>query len=66
MASNIPRAFRGTSQGCWEGCWLADCFLLVETLVAVHSLSHARLFVTPWTAAYQASPSPEFAETHVH
>ena len=26
-------------------------------LVAVHSLSHVKLFVTPWTAAHQASPS---------
>ena len=34
------------------------------------SLSHVRLFATPWTAACQASlspsPSPELAQTHVH
>ena len=38
--------------------------------VIVQSLSHALLFVTPWTAAHQASPVlhylPEFAQTHVH
>ena len=33
----------------------------------VESLSRVRLFVTPWTAACQASLSfPEFAQTHVH
>ena len=42
---------------------------LVTNLINVHatspkenseSLSHVRLFVTPWTAAYQAPPSMEF------
>ena len=28
--------------------------------VKVKSLSHVRLFVTPWTAAYQAPPSMDF------
>ena len=36
----------------------------------VQSLNHVRLFVTPWTAALQASlsitKSPELAQTHVH
>ena len=33
---------------------------------SVHSLSHAWLFLTPWTAAHQASLSiPEFIQTHV-
>ena len=27
----------------------------------VKSLSHVRLFVTPWTVAYQAPPSMEFS-----
>ena len=29
--------------------------------VKVKSLSHVQLFVTPWTAAYQASPSIGFS-----
>ena len=29
--------------------------------VKVKSLSHIRLFVTPWTVAHQASPSMEFS-----
>ena len=29
--------------------------------VKVKSLSHVRLFATPWTAAYQAPPSMEFS-----
>ena len=36
---------------------------------SVQSLSHVRLFATPWTAAHQASlslPSPGAAQTHVH
>ena len=37
---------------------------------SVQSLSHVRLFATPWTAAHQASLSitqlPEFTQTHVH
>ena len=37
--------------------------------IVVQSLSHVRLFVTPWTAARQASLSftiSQFAETRVH
>ena len=45
--------------------------LLVKYLVSsVQSLSHVRLFVTPWIAAHQPSLShhrvPEFTQTHVH
>ena len=29
--------------------------------INVKSLSHVRLFVTPWTVAYQAPPSMEFS-----
>ena len=29
--------------------------------VKVKSLSHVRLFATPWTVAYQAPPSMEFS-----
>ena len=38
-------------------------------IVAVQLLSHVQLFVTPWTAAHQASLSStvlEFAQTHVY
>ena len=38
-------------------------------LLSVQSLSHVRLFVTPWAAAHQASLSfniSQFAQTHVH
>ena len=38
-------------------------------VVVVQSLSHAQVFVTPWTAALQSFLSfavPEFAQTHVH
>ena len=33
----------------------------VRTYVKVKSLSHVRLFATPWTVAYQASQSMEFS-----
>ena len=43
---------------------------LVFAVVAVQSLSHIQLFMTPWTVAFQASLSlthlPEFGQIHVH
>ena len=33
---------------------------------SVQSLSHVQLFATPWTAAHQASQTPELAQTDVH
>ena len=38
------------------------------TKVVVQLLSHVLIFVTPWTAARQASLPylPEFAQTHVY
>ena len=33
--------------------------------VKVKSLSHVRLFVTPWTVAYQAPPSMRFFQARV-
>ena len=37
---------------------LIPCYLSVVTLtLTLKSLSHVRLFVTPWTIAYQAPPS---------
>ena len=42
--------------------WVAICFSNAwKWKVKVKSLSHVRLFVTPWTAAYQAPPSMGFS-----
>ena len=35
--------------------------MCAQSLVKVKSLSHAQLFVTPWTVAYQAPPSMGFS-----
>ena len=52
--------------GCWEGCRRGEQALILFRLCyrerhqqfsSIHSLSHVRLFVTPWTAARQASLS---------
>ena len=32
-----------------------------QTIYKCYSLSHAQLFATPWTAAYQAPPSMRFS-----
>ena len=52
IASILPSAF-----------WIAH-----SQFSSVQSLSHVGLFVTPWTAACQASHHqlPEFTQTHVH
>ena len=46
------------------------CNLITSWLSSVQSLSHVQLFVTPWTAAREASlihhQLPEFTQTHVH
>ena len=45
-------------------------FVCTVVVVIVQSLSHIRLFVTPWTAACQASfvlhHLPELTQTHIH
>ena len=42
--------------------FLANLLFLLQTVkVKVKSLSHVLLFVTPWTAAYQASQSMGFS-----
>ena len=57
---------------CWHVCFSATCELcpIYLFVVVVQLLNHVRLFVTPWTAECQPSPSftnlPEFAEIHVH
>ena len=39
---------------------------LEKSEVKVKSLSHVRLFATPWTVAYQASPSMGFSRQEYH
>ena len=52
-----PWDSRGKNTG--VGChFLLQC---VKVKVKVKSLSHARFFATPWTAAYQAPPSMGFS-----
>ena len=50
--------------------WLILIEFFLIGIVVVQSLSHVRLFQTPWAAAYQAYLSfkhlLEFAQTHVH
>ena len=41
--------------------WVAISFSKRNYRKKVKSLSHIRLFVTPWTVAYQAPPSMEFS-----
>ena len=40
-------------------------YFIINFIVAVESLSHVRLFATPWTAC-QASCFLGFAQIHVH
>ena len=51
-------------------CFKKTSLWFVVFFSSVQSLSHVRLFVTPWIAARQASlsinNSPEFTQTHVH
>ena len=44
---------------CNTSCYLVlfDCWIIFQVAVIVQLLSHVRLFVTPWTAACQASLS---------
>ena len=46
------------------------CNLITSWFSSVQSLSHVQLFVTPWTAAREASlihhQLPEFTQTHVY
>ena len=42
--------------------WTSQVVLVVKILtLTLKSLSRVRLFVTPWTVAYQALPSMEFS-----
>ena len=52
--------------GKWEGdlrrrghvyLWLISCWCMKNTISSVQSLSHVRLFATPWTVAHKASLS---------
>ena len=45
-------------KGVYPGCILSPClYNLYAEFSSVHLLSHVQLFVTPWTAAHQASLS---------
>ena len=61
------RSQRGVSFCLWSQTWLSrsplPCTpdLRVATDSEVKSLSRVRLFATPWTVAYQASPSMAFS-----
>ena len=44
-------------QDCGYKVYIPFASNLGQSIVVVQSLSHVRLFVTPWTAAYQASLS---------
>ena len=56
-------------KGICQGCILSPClFNLYAEFSSVQSLSHVRLFATPWTTARQASihhQLPESTQTHV-
>ena len=53
--TRLPRPWDSPGNNTGVGCrFLLQC-------VKVKSLSHVQLFVTPWTAAYQAPPSMGFS-----
>ena len=57
FATQRSRAILRLSQSDWKACCtIADCSASVQ-FSSVQSLSRVRLFVTPWIAAHQASPS---------
>ena len=53
--TRLPHPWSSPSKNTGVGCY----FLL--QCMKVKSLSHVRLFTTPWTVAYQASPSMGFS-----
>ena len=55
--TRLPRPWDSPGKNTGVGCH----FLLQCMKVKVKSLSRVRLFVTPWTAAYQAPPSMGFS-----
>ena len=58
LASSSLKWFSNTWVVSWENykCFIVSDMIFV-TFVVVQLLSHVRLFVTPWTAAHQASLS---------
>ena len=53
--TSLPRPWDSPGKNTGVGChFLLQC---VKVKVKGKALSHARLFATPWTAAYQAPPS---------
>ena len=45
----------------WPQDWKRSVFIPIPKKVKMKPLSHVRLFVTPWTVAYQAPLSMEFS-----
>ena len=78
--SSYKRSHNANSQclthpkGKWDtqlnGKYISSICIGHNALTAVQSLSHVQFFVTPWTAAHQASlvhhQLPELTQTHVH
>ena len=62
MNVDINIYFNQRSEECWNATQIDVCerewrYILWHPIVAVKSLSHIQLFVTPWTAACQGSLS---------
>ena len=58
----LPRPWDSPGKNTGVGChFLLQCMKVKSESEVVKSFSHARLFATPWTAAYQAPPSMGFS-----
>ena len=56
--TRLPRPWDSPDKNTGVGCHFLQC---MKVKVKVKALSQVRLLATPWTAAYQASPSMEFS-----
>ena len=57
--ARLPHPWDSPGENTGVGCYfLLQC---IKVKVKVKSLSRVQLFVTPWTAAYQATPSMGFS-----
>ena len=67
MASQAPLSMGFSRQEYWSGLPFPSPVIKYEMseVGEVKSLSHVRLFVAPWTAAYQAPPSMGFSRQRV-
>ena len=60
LEHRLPHSTLNTLQGCWRSTAIA-AWGSVSIESEVKSLSCVQLFATPWTVAYQASPSVGFS-----